>query len=172
MMASDASIIDDQTVINGYSGDAGKTHHQCRGEDRAVTRLVAGLVIAVLLSTSAFGQDRISETCSGTETIEAGTSAPTTVPYSLTFSMDLKSGYYCYAECKPEQTYAIRDWLSDPIKLADVHAGNQTRLTTFSRKSRLLADDQVVQVLGTVKRSARATCQPSAFHEPTPLPGH
>lgn len=170
MMVSDAAVIDDEVVINGYSGDVGKTRHQCRGEDNAMTRLVAGLVLAVLLSTPAFGQDRIGETCSGTETIEAGTSAPKTVPYSLTFSMDLKSGYYCYAECKPEQTYAISDRLSDPIKLADVHAGSQARLTTFSRKSRLLADDQVIQVLGTMKRSARATCQPSAFHEPTPLP--
>ena len=136
-----------------------------------MTRLAAGLALVFLASTPVFGQDRIGATCSGTETIDPGTGIPKVVPYSLTLSINLKTGYYCYAECRPEQTYAISNRSSDPIKLADVHGGSQTRLTTFSRKSRLLTDDQVIQVLGTVKRSAKATCQPSAFHEPTSPPG-
>ena len=134
-----------------------------------MTRAAAALALATLVSTSAWGQDRIGESCSGTETVEVGASAPKVVPYFLAFSANLLTGYYCYAQCRPEQTYAINDRLSDPIKLADVHRGNQTRLITFSRKAGTLTDDQVLQLFGTVRRSARATCRAAAFHEPTPL---
>lgn len=140
------------------------------GEDDAVKRVMVALVLAIFGSTPAFAQDRIGEYCSGTETIVVGASVPRVVPYSLTFSADLTTGYYCYAQCKAEQSFAISDASSDPIKLADVHHGNQIRLITFSRKSGRLSDDQVFEVLETVKRSARATCRAAAFHEPTPSP--
>jgi hypothetical protein len=129
---------------------------------------ICALSLAVLGSTSAYGQDQFGERCSGTETIQVGAGVPKVVPYALTFSADLATGYYCYAECKPEQTYAIRDRASDPIKLADVR-GNQSRLMTFDRKTSILTDHQNIRLLGFTERRANATCRPAAFHKPTPL---
>lgn len=126
--------------------------------------------LAILRSTSACGQDQFGERCSGTETIEVDSKTPKVVPYTLTFSADLTAGYYCYADCKPEQTYAIRDHASDLIKLAEI-GGDQPRLMTFNRKTAILTDHQIIRSLGTIERTAKATCRASAFHKPTPLPG-
>jgi hypothetical protein len=127
--------------------------------------------IVIIGSTSAYGQDHIGESCSGKATIQVGTNAQRVVPYTLRFSADLASGYYCYAECKPEQTYPIKDRTSDPIKLADLNAGSQIRKMTFYLKTGVLTDYQIYTVLATIKRNARATCRPAVFHQPTPLPG-
>lgn len=131
---------------------------------------LCAFVLATMGSTSAYGQDHIAERCSGTETIQVGAEAPRTAPYTLTFSADLAAGYYCYAECKPEQTYRIKDRASDPIKLADTSSGLQIRQITFDRKTAVLTDRQVLTVLGTVKRDAKAACRPAFFRKPTPLP--
>lgn len=131
---------------------------------------ICAFALAILGSTSAYGQDRFGERCRGTETIRVGTGMPKVVPYALTFSVDLASGYYCYAQCKPEQTYAIGDRVSDPIKLADFR-GSQSRLMTFDRKTAILTDHQNIRILGNMERSAKATCRPAAFHSPTPPPG-
>lgn len=132
---------------------------------------VVAFAIVIIGSTSAYGQDHIGEICSGKETIQVGTNAQRILPYTLSFSADLGSGYYCYAECKPEQTYPIKDRTSDPIKLADLNAGSQIRRTTFDLKTGVLIDYQIYTVLDTIKRNSRATCRPAAFHQPTPLPG-
>ena len=129
---------------------------------------VWAIALAMLGSQPAYGQDEVGETCSGTETVQLGVDAPKVVPYTLTFSADLASGYYCYAECRPDQTYAIKDSKSDPIKFADLNAGSQTRLITFDRKISVLKDYQVFTVIYTVRRNARATCRPAPFHKPTP----
>jgi hypothetical protein len=127
--------------------------------------------LVVLGPTSAYGQDQFGESCSGTETVQAGTSAPQVVPYAITFSADLAAGYYCYAACTPQQTYAIKDPVSDPIKLADVSGGNQDRLLTFDRRNAVLTDHQTIRLLGTTTRNAKAICRPAAFHKPMPMPG-
>ncbi|MES3154855.1 hypothetical protein [Sphingomonas faeni] len=132
---------------------------------------VCAFALAILGSTSAQGQARIGERCSGTETIRVGDAAPQIVPYALTFSADLATGYYCYAACRAEQTYAISDRASDPIRLADIHGGNQTRLMTFDRRTATLVDHQVIRLLGSTTRSATATCRAAPFHAPVPLPG-
>lgn len=130
---------------------------------------ICALAVMIFGSTSAYAQDRIGESCSGTETIQVGASAPKVVRYALKFSADPATGYYCYAECRPGQTYAIADRKSVPMKLADVHAGNQIRLMTFDRRTAILTDHQVIQLLGSTTRTATATCRAAAFHEPMPL---
>ena len=130
---------------------------------------IFALVLAIFGSTSTNAQDRIGESCIGTETIQVGANVPKVVPYALKFSADLAAGYYCYAKCRPEQTYAITDPKSDPIKLADVHGGNQTRLITFDRITAIFTDYQVVRLLGSTTRTAKATCRATAFHQPAPL---
>lgn len=130
---------------------------------------ICAFSIAILGSTSAYGQDQFGERCNGTETIQVGAGVSEVIPYALTFSADLATGYYCYAECKPEQTYAIRDSISDPIKLVEVR-GSQSRLMAFDRKTAILTDHQTIGLLGNVERNAKATCRAAAFHKPTPLP--
>ena len=132
---------------------------------------IYAVALAILGSTSAYGQDHIGESCSGTETIQVDANEPKIVPYTLTFSADLATGYYCYAECKPEQTFAIKDATSDPIKLADLHVSSQTRSITFDRRTAILTDHQIIRLLGTTTRNAKATCRAGPFHKPTPLPG-
>jgi hypothetical protein len=129
------------------------------------------LALLTLGSTSASGQDQFGESCSGTETIQVGANAPQVVPYALIFSADLAAGYYCYAECKPQQTYAIKDRMSDPIKLADMRGNYQDRLLTFDRRTAVLTDHQTIRLLGITTRDAKANCRSTAFHKPTPLPG-
>ena len=132
---------------------------------------VVAFAIAIVGSTSAYAQHHIGEICSGKETIQVGTNAKRIFTYKLNFSADLASGYYCYADCKPEQTFPIKDRTSDPIKLTDLSAGTQTRKMTFNQKTGILTDYQTYTVLATTKRSVRAACRPAAFHQPTPLPG-
>ena len=129
------------------------------------------LALAAFGSSTAYAQDRIGEICSGKETIQIGASPPKVAPYSLTFSADLVTGYYCYAECKPTQTYRIKDRTSDPIKLADLHDKGQTRVITFDRRQETLTDYQNMQVFGAFIRNAKATCRAATFREPTSLQG-
>jgi len=133
--------------------------------------------LALMTTTSAVAADKIGETCSGTETVQVGTQPPKTARYALTFSANLKTKSYCYDTCRRDQTYAISDVASDPIKLADLdaddgQAGSQKRLITFDRRSGTLTDSQVIQLgaLGKAVRHATAKCHPSAFHQPAPLP--
>lgn len=131
---------------------------------------VALFFIALMLpiSASAASPDKFAETCVGTEMILAENVPPKTVPYSITFSVDLASGYYCYAECKPQQTYKISDPASNPIKLADVRGGPWIRLMTFDRKSETLTDHQVTNVLTRVEGLSKATCRAATFQQPSP----
>jgi hypothetical protein len=76
---------------------------------------LCAFALATMGSTSAYGQDQIAESCSGTETIQVGENATRVVPYTLTFSADLAAGYYCYADCRPQQTYRIDDRTSNQI---------------------------------------------------------
>lgn len=132
-------------------------------------RYMLGAAALVGLASPIVAQDRFAERCTGTETVEIGAGAPRHVRYALTFSADLSSGYYCYAQCLPEQTYPIADRAGDPIRLADVRSGSQVRLMTFDRKTSVLTDHQVFTMLGTVRRDTRATCRSAIFHAPVPL---
>jgi hypothetical protein len=138
---------------------------------------VLASALALAWATSAAAADRMGETCSGTETVQVGTQPPKTEPYALTFSADLTTKSYCYDTCGPDQTYAISDAASDPIRLADFDAddgqeGSQTRLIEFDRRSGTLTDDQSMNLgfLGKVVRHATARCSASTFHQPAPLP--
>jgi hypothetical protein len=132
--------------------------------------------VALAVPTSAISADQFGETCSGTETIQVGSQAPKTEPYSLTFSADLKTKSYCYGQCGPEETYVISDSTSNPIKLADINAadgqvGDQKRSIVFDRQSGKLTDFQFMNLgaLGQMTKRATAQCHPSAFHEPASL---
>lgn len=130
---------------------------------------LAILVSALALAgpTTSLAADRIGEACSGTETVQVGTQAPTTVPYALTFSADLSAKSYCYDKCGPDQSYAIGDSGSDPVKLADMDHGGQTRLITFDRRTGVLSDYQSFDAgLGRIVRKASARCRSATFHEP------
>ncbi len=127
------------------------------------------LVLAWPASAQPIPPDRIAERCNGLETIKVGAQPAKTAPYSLVFSADLSAGYYCYAECRQAQSFAIGDAKSNPIKIADLHTPQQTRLIRFDRNSSTLTDHQVIDLLGRVERNATATCHPAPFHEP-PLP--
>lgn len=135
-------------------------------------RCIAGFSVLMLIgSTSAYGADKIGESCSGTEAVQIGAQAPKIVPYSLVFSADLTAGSYCYDKCGPDQTYAISSSTADSIKLADMDGGGQKRLIVFDRRSAELTDYQVINVLERVVRNAKATCVAAAFREPAPLAG-
>lgn len=121
---------------------------------------------AVLAAAPASAQRRFAETCQGSEVITATSVPPTRKPFALTFSADLDTGYVCYGACTPAETFAIRTSQTNPITLADVHSQPQDRLVTFDRTTSTLVDRQTIRLLGVVKRDARATCRPSAFHEP------
>lgn len=132
---------------------------------------LCAFVLATLSATSSYGQDQFAERCTGTETVQVGHHAPRAVPYTLSFSADLSAGYYCYAACRPEQTYRIKDGISNPIKLADLDTGSQTRDISFDRRTGILTDRQVLKVLNPIRRDAKAICRPAVFRKPTPLPG-
>lgn len=91
-------------VISGSCG-RGLAYALINVEAMYMRYAICAFAFATLGSTSAYGQDQIGERCSGTETIQVGAGAPKVVPYALTFSADLAAGYYCFAQCKPEQTY-------------------------------------------------------------------
>jgi hypothetical protein len=131
-------------------------------------KLIAlALVLVSIESTSAFAADEIGERCTGTETVQVGTQPPRTLAYSLNFSADLVRKSYCYDKCRREQTYAISDATSNPMKLADLDRGGQTRRLTFDRDTSVLTDYQVIAA-GPVKvvRNASAKCRAAKFHQP------
>ncbi|HWU74740.1 MAG TPA: hypothetical protein VN137_14750 [Sphingomonas sp.] len=129
--------------------------------------VVLAVALVSLGSTSALAADQVGERCTGTETVQVGTQPPRTIAYSLNFSVDLASKSYCYDKCLPEQTYAISDATSNPLKLADLDRGGQTRRLTFDRNKSVLTDYQVIAGgLVKVVRNASATCQAAKFHRP------
>ncbi len=121
------------------------------------------------MALPAHAQQQFGETCEGTETIKVGDAVPLARHYSLNLSIDLLSGYYCYAECLSEQTYRISNGVSEPIMLANL-GGEQPRRLTFDRKTAVLKDHQIIQVLGKVERSAWADCKAAPFRKPVPTP--
>lgn len=125
------------------------------------------LALVSIGPTSVFAADRVAERCSGTETVQVGTQPPQTLAYSLNFSADLVRKSYCYDKCRREQTYAISDATSNPMKLADLDRGGQTRRLTFDRDASVLTDYQVIAA-GPVKvvRNASAKCRAAKFHQP------
>ena len=130
----------------------------------------AVFALALFGPNAVYGQDQLGETCNGTETVSINGGASKVHPYTLDFSVDLATGYYCYAECKPDQTYAIKNRNSDPIKLGDTNGGPYERLITFDRKTSTLTDHQIIKLVGRIETVYSATCRTSTFHEPTPLP--
>ncbi len=121
------------------------------------------------MASPAGAQRQFGETCEGKETIKVGDAAPIVRPYSLNLSIDLLSGYYCYAECLSERTYRISNGESDPIMLANLD-GEQPRQLSFDRKTGVLKDYQIIQALGRVERVGQATCKAAPFHKPVPTP--
>jgi len=135
---------------------------------RAVLYSVAVLALG---ATPAMAADRIAETCSGSEMVQIGSQPARMLPYSVSFSADLATGYVCYGECKPEHTYRIADARADPIKLADLNIpGQQVHLITFDPKTSRLTDRMEVDLLHVkTTRLASVSCEASAFSEP-PVP--
>ncbi|MBN8849312.1 MULTISPECIES: hypothetical protein [unclassified Sphingomonas] len=128
----------------------------------------AFVALALMWPASAYASspDKFGEICVGTETISSEKQPEKMVPYSMTFSIDLASGHYCYAECKAWQTHKISDATSNPIKLADVRGAPTERLLTFDRRTGKLTDHQVVTLFGKVEGFTTATCQAAPFHAP------
>jgi hypothetical protein len=134
-----------------------------------VTMKLVILVSALALcgASSASASDQFGEICTGTETVQVGTQAPKSVPYTLTFSADLRAGSYCYDKCGSDQTYIVSNSSSDPVKLADLSSGGQERMLTFDRRNAVLTDYQSFDAgLGRIVRKASAQCRPAAFHQP------
>lgn len=121
------------------------------------------------MASPAHAQQQFGEACEGTETIKVGDAVPLARPYSLNLSIDPLSGFYCYAECLPEQTYRIKNGVSEPIMLANLD-GEQPRQLSFDRKTGVLKDHQIIQVLGKVERTAQADCKAAPFRKPVPTP--
>lgn len=118
-------------------------------------------------SAPAFASDNVSESCTGTETVQVGAQQPTTLPYSLYFSADLASKSYCYDKCTQAETYQISDARSNPIKLAELNAGVQTRRLIYDRNTSVLTDYQIITTGPiTTVRNASATCKAAKFQEP------
>ncbi len=130
------------------------------------------LVAALAMMTGAANAaDRFGETCRGTETVRVGDQPARTLPYALAFSADLAAGTYCTAGCGRDQSYAIADPRSQPIRLADLDRAGQIRHLTFDRASARLTDEQSFDPgLGKVVRHASATCTPAPFHAPAARP--
>lgn len=123
--------------------------------------------LALTGSTSAFAADKLGESCAGTETVQVGSQAAKTTPYTIAFSADLEANSYCYDKCGSDQTYAISESSSDVIQLANLHRGGQERVLTFDRRTATLSDFQSFDAgLGRVIRRASAQCRAAAYHEP------
>jgi len=120
---------------------------------------------------SAQAADRFGETCTGSEVVKVGPGRARTMPYELTLSVDLKAGRYCYGACGPDQTFAIADTTSDPIRLADLETGGQKRLILFAPDSGKLTDRQSYSIgpLGAVERTATAECRAATYRAVPPL---
>ena len=132
--------------------------------------IVLASTLAVLAGGSAAGSDTFGENCSGTETVQLTDHPPTTIPYALTFSVDLGAKTYCYDRCGSDQTFAIDDIGSDRIRLADQHREGQVRELIFDRRAGSLTDHQIFDAgLGPIVRSASATCRSTPFRKPARL---
>jgi hypothetical protein len=139
----------------------------------------ATTTLVLLAAVASAGQPttakaRFGEACTGTEVIQWGSQPPKTVPYRLTFYVDLARRSYCYAACEADQTYAISDQTSKPIKLSDFDLPKQVRHLTFDPATSSVNDFQVIDA-GVVKVTRRASgaCSPATLHEPLgpPQPG-
>jgi hypothetical protein len=129
--------------------------------------VLAAMTSAVqpMRATTKFG-----EACKGTEAVQVGTQPARLFPYKLTFYADLKKRSYCYGACGKEQTYAIRDTTTKPIKLSEFNRPGQVRLLTFDTATSSVLDLQVVDTglpgLPKVTRRATGVCKPAIFQEP------
>lgn len=125
------------------------------------------LIALLAIANAPVPSERIAEACAGTETVQIGAQPAKTLPYTLTFSADLKRGSYCYDACGKDQTYPIADAKAQPIKLADLDRGGQVRHLTFDPATATLNDFQTFDVgLGKVTRQALGVCKPATFHAP------
>lgn len=131
-------------------------------------KLIAlALALVSIGPTSVFAADQVAERCTGTESVQIGMQPPRTLAYSLNFSADLARKSYCYDKCRRAQTYAISDATSNPLKLADLDRGGQSRRLMFDRDTSVLTDYQIIAA-GPVKvvRNASAKCRAAKFHQP------
>lgn len=128
-------------------------------------RLPALMLLAA--AAPAASTDRISESCTGSETVQTGGGKASTLPYSLVFSADLARKLYCYGACGRDQSFAIADAGSDPIQLARLDAAGQVRHISYWRRIGRLTDDQVIGV-GPIRvvRHATARCRPAPYLQP------
>ncbi|KQM22162.1 hypothetical protein [Novosphingobium sp. Leaf2] len=135
-------------------------------------RAAIACALFALIPGAAQAADTFGEVCTGTETLKVGDQPGRTLPYTLTFSADLITGYYCYGPCGPAQTFAISDARSDPLILANLNRAGQVRRITFDAHKMLLTDHQVYRVgmIGPIVRNASASCRPVPFHQPPTLP--
>lgn len=120
------------------------------------------------IMSPAHAPQQFGEFCEGTETIKIGDAAPIVAPYSLNVSIDLLIGYYCYAQCLPEQTYRISNGVSKPIILTNL-GGEQPRQLSFNRETAVLLDHQIIGVFRKVERTAQASCKAAPFYKPVPM---
>ncbi|HKR92417.1 hypothetical protein [Novosphingobium sp.] len=126
---------------------------------------VALVILAAALIAAAPSPNRFGESCRGFEAIRIGNGQPRTLPYRLDFSVDLTLKSYCYAYCRPDQTYPVADPVSSPLKLADLDQGGEVRRIAFDRKTARLVDYQVFETpIGKIERRANADCVLTAFH--------
>jgi hypothetical protein len=124
---------------------------------------VVGSTIAAPTTPLQFG-----ETCTGTEVVQVGSQPPKTIPYTLTFSIDLARKLYCANACDAPSTYRIKAVAPRLITLADIEGGPQSRHMTLKLPQSKLEDVQLIKSsLGDVSRKATATCKSAPFHAPT-----
>lgn len=133
-------------------------------------KLIILVITLAAGSTPALASDDISESCTGTETVQVGVQQPMTVPYSIYFSADLANRSYCYDKCTEAQTYPISDGGSNPIKLAELKTSVQTRRLVYDRDRSVLTDYQIITT-GPIRieRNASANCKAAKFTEPWSL---
>ena len=130
-------------------------------------RISLALIALLAIANAPVPSERIAEACTGTETVQIGAQPAKTLPYTLTFSSDLKRGSYCYDACGRDQTYPIADAKAQPIKLADLDGAGQIRHLTFDPATSTLTDFQIFDAgLGKVTRRALGVCKPATFRAP------
>ena len=127
------------------------------------------ILIGALMSPVGATSQQFGETCAGTEVVQVGSQPPKTVPYALTFSVDLSNQTYCAGRCDKGSSWRIRAVSPGVITLADVPGGGaQSRHTTFDVAHAKLEDSQVIKLgAETVSRRAIATCKPAPFRSPS-----
>jgi len=130
---------------------------------------LASIFAFMLAAAPALAQQTFGETCTGSETVQVGSQSPKTLPYMLTFSVDLKARSYCYDVCGKDQSFPISDPESNPIKLANIDLTGTVRHLTFDPGTGKVVDYQVINAgFALVTRRASGTCKASTFNHPWP----